>query len=954
MDKILPTNQRSEEVIVTTTPTVLKIFCLLLGQDVPFHVIINGNEFVADLKKAIHKEIKSLSSIDPHLLALYVLDLPEDDDLREKAAQRTFDPTKALKATMLLYEMFPGHFEKTNVHLLVVPPGLAVRKELYPSNSNPGNILNAKQESKTLSNLPSSPTLKFKHTPLMNCNEVQYTIEEYLLQVKPRFKDIINGVNGPTLPLWKSQKLESPLKEHVAQLDIPITRKGLPSLLLHHLGEADIDQSLQSPFSRIFNPFSHKLLIDTSGAGKTRILLEGLSRYWGFYFVTECDNDRIGSPDLLNAMNDLDHARDYELAKQQRQDESIGTYALDHMSRTVERRLLQLLLARFILLNCFLQLVPENGKRNNYSRLWMFLQVQPTIYQDDTMRSDIFEEITLRLRSVDIPDLRGWIQDLYIEIRPRIGTIYNPGTEREDVQPIFCILDQIQGTVHRRLGEFISGDGKTERPILRPMLRVWSSVLDLAKMQVIISGRGIQVSAIMRALSSSALKPSEFSETLTVGAFGEQFIQSKYIQSYLAVDRKLPQWKEFLNRAWRWCRGRYRFTASLITMTLDLGAKSPHKILEAYVRTIATFVPTDQIQWSRREPKIRSNLAFKNYVSPFEFEKLTPKQRRTLATVIYGQILYQEYELPAFASEDAVAFLEYGIARHDPESGKLSLDEPLAVLAAFNWINKLTNLTFFESLVDDLGKHSTRRNGFEAYLAFYIWEIFKNGPRLDEVFTFRGDFVPQEEKDVWQAKDFELVSVWRGEDGKQHVSLVTPMCGPSFHIGYMPKKNEEVLDWITNNPGQSTFCFPKEFFGPDIMFFLRSKATRKLLLVLMQATYRKDNVTAAAIKSGVRSVTPSWLWKRKGEGSDPKTAHFNKGCKKLGDKTNAALENICGGIKIADCAFPVLRVMATWPASLDLDRTLTGGQRDTDRHPLATLNLKKFENTGKKIASDLT
>jgi hypothetical protein len=40
------------------------------------------------------------------------------------------------------------------------------------------------------------------------------------------------------------------------------------------------------------------ILCNTSGAGKTRLLFEGLCKHWGFYFVGAQDTDGIGARDL--------------------------------------------------------------------------------------------------------------------------------------------------------------------------------------------------------------------------------------------------------------------------------------------------------------------------------------------------------------------------------------------------------------------------------------------------------------------------------------------------------------------------------------------------------------------------------------------------------------------------------------------------------------------------------
>jgi len=183
-------------------------------------------------------------------------------------------------------------------------------------------------------------------------------------------------------------------------------------------------------------------------------------------------------------------------------------------------------------------------------------------------------------------------------------------------------------------------------------------------------------------------------------------------------------------------------------------------------------------------------------------------------------------------------------------------------MAAWNWFEKNGQYTFINSLQRDIGKHSPRENAFEAYLAFYMREVFEKTPRLDDIFTFRSDFALRKSTDLsWQQEEFELVAVSTSANARE-ISVVTPSCGPSSNVGFLAKDDEEVLEWISENNKHYTFCFPPESAGPDIFFYIRSKITQRLLLVAIQARkYKKIN--RACLIQGVRSVTPSWFWRSK-------------------------------------------------------------------------------------------
>jgi hypothetical protein len=57
-----------------------------------------------------------------------------------------------------------------------------------------------------------------------------------------------------------------------------------------------------------FKPFSLldcRFIYNTPGSGKTRRILEGLTKYWGFYFVATPGINDIGVPDLAEALVDI-------------------------------------------------------------------------------------------------------------------------------------------------------------------------------------------------------------------------------------------------------------------------------------------------------------------------------------------------------------------------------------------------------------------------------------------------------------------------------------------------------------------------------------------------------------------------------------------------------------------------------------------------------------------------
>ena len=105
----------------------------------------------------------------------------------------------------------------------------------------------------------------------------------------------------------------------------------------------------------------------------------------------------------------------------------------------------------------------------------------------------------------------------------------------------------------------------------------------------------------------------------------------------------------------------------------------------------------------------------------------------------------------------------------------------------------------FTFLHQDIGKHTPRRNVFEAYLAFHLREAFETAPKLNEVFTFRRGSTQRMEPS-WQLERFELVTVVASDDkGQPQDWVTTPSSGPSSELGFSASSGEGVLDWIHTN-----------------------------------------------------------------------------------------------------------------------------------------------------------
>lgn len=260
-------------------------------------------------------------------------------------------------------------------------------------------------------------------------------------------------------------------------------------------------------------------------------------------------------------MGQLGQAQDYKRAKdivQGKTDESSAAFA--HMREVAQCRLAQALLARFLLLNLFVEearKLPGGLQEKEHRRLWVLLQAQPQIFDETKKGEDIFTRLIQLLRQSDLNDLKHRIHAQYESLSSLNQKIVNPASKQLETPPFFCVLDEVQVTVHLRLGEFKSDTKPAKHPILREIWLLWTDVLKPEQMRVILSGTGIETQALEDTLDSAACKVHNYNTVYVTGAFEDPETQAKYIKRYIPASFDDDQhWMAFLDRAWAWTHGR--------------------------------------------------------------------------------------------------------------------------------------------------------------------------------------------------------------------------------------------------------------------------------------------------------------------------------------------------------------------------------------------------------------
>ena len=126
----------------------------------------------------------------------------------------------------------------------------------------------------------------------------------------------------------------------------------------------------------LFSPQNCRCICNASGSGKTRRILEGLTKYWGFYLVAIPDVNGVGIRDLQDAFEDIADHREWTsdlrpLPSEKRVPQN------DLNSLIASQHLRKILAARIVIFQLFLHLaIVVGGKlQEKHKRIWLLFQL---------------------------------------------------------------------------------------------------------------------------------------------------------------------------------------------------------------------------------------------------------------------------------------------------------------------------------------------------------------------------------------------------------------------------------------------------------------------------------------------------------------------------------------------------------------------------------------------------
>ncbi|KAL1661329.1 hypothetical protein GGG16DRAFT_60491 [Schizophyllum commune] len=691
----------------------------------------------------------------------------------------------------------------------------------------------------------------------------------------------------------------NPSVEFIKSLRIPKASDAYPCLLMHRLGSLIDEDNLANRVNNIFAPDKTTILVNSSGSGKTRLLLEGLCQRWGVYMTGAAESSGVGGSDASFAMS-----VELQGNKHFKSEGKLGEGEIEDNRFTAKNTFSRLLLSRLLLLHRFLQAVPASARHTNETRQkWLYLHVLPKSVGCDHLLSLLKQ----RLTSLTSTMLRFAITDALLKVRALLGT--------RDF-PIFCVVDECQVADQMYPGAF--GDNTTT---LHQMALAWEAN---AYMPVVFCGTEANLEPLI-----GPAHPNRRVCTDT-GAFDTPDDQRRYVTHYMPPAMVSSSVGESLiARMWSWLRGRHRFTAAFIACLLMTQFEQPHELLNAYIAANLRINPIDK---PARAGTTTLKKASRDLVSGFTYftgESLLYVDARSYFSAHYAMHKLLLGQKSVTLTENCFSLAAHALARFTDATGKeVSIDEP-TVLCPF------LRPVFYESGVvdgffpDDMAarlRAVPKYNSRPLTLAALFLHALRDGPRpLTELFVFPGT-TPD-----WAMQTAELVCVTRiGKNAWRTWK---------YRSSFTRARREDI--WITDSSkwvhqrSLEPFCEASRFSTADLLFVLRL-ASGQCLHVAVATMLHNAHVQLSSddIEQRLENLAPSKLFPAN-----------------LAPATRRSLSLPHLGPEASATGEPsLLRVVCTFPFEVDINTV----ERDGHAQPIAAINLATMrEVAGSLKANDV-
>ncbi|KAJ3787097.1 hypothetical protein GGU10DRAFT_154918 [Lentinula aff. detonsa] len=621
-------------------------------------------------------------------------------------------------------------------------------------------------------------------------------------------------------PLWVPDKAgtNESITDHIRNLEIPIgCFDEVPPLIVHKLGTFQHDSTLRKRLDVIFSSLHHIFLVNTSGTGKTRLLFEGLCLHWGLYLTFAVDSSFLGSRDLANAVVDLEFDRKWTEYLPSPSNDRYAT-ALHNNKHAVYRTVSEALLSRLLVFKMYLEACSQEGFRHDHRQRWLESQIFTDTLAD---LFDPFAKIKLEINGAFVSD--SIIDDAISRTLEDIQDIW----EMPAGHFFYIVLDE--ANVASRKHDEAFADEYGHYPILKEILRSFQRRMGHLPIKFVVAGTMIP----QEHFQSAAGEWDNFHWCSDTGCFDDLQEHRKYISQFLPSHfEKSDIGQALLHRMWQWLRGRYRYTASFLTVLLDNNFESPHTLLGGYIESLSEYMPHDHSEYDSHE----------KYCENSWYTSLGSKglSRQSISTVAMHRSIISYLTVSKgchdFMAKDITLVNEdYGLFL-DTACSRIGLDEPVTITFGATWFKKNSASALVKLATIFARDYHTeiRPSHFALSLALSLALCFSEPFEISNAFTvsgiptpwLRGRFVKFTKIDG----QLEAVDIHFSEDAPDR-------------LVYLAGTWEDVISWFKHEC-KEPFCMisTPASTGVTLVFCLRLSNKRTLWVSIhIPSTFRDEN-----------------------------------------------------------------------------------------------------------------
>ncbi|KAL1672034.1 hypothetical protein EV122DRAFT_225472 [Schizophyllum commune] len=661
-----------------------------------------------------------------------------------------------------------------------------------------------------------------------------------------------------------------------------VLRSYKPQILADHAVDRVIEE---------FKPFP-SMFLNGAGTGKTRLLLEGLSRNWGLYLPALMEPVSPGSFDLQEAISAGLHSMQWTK-------KATGLAFAAVVARNIHlarRVFLQVLLARLTVFQIFLDSAPYPNDADARIR-WLALQLAPV----PLVKRDIFKLLSVRISVLDcsLPYLEGRIADALLKIRSKLGVD----------EPIFCVIDDVQDPCDTYPEHFGSSSA------LREMAWAWGRHEGLT---LILAGRpsGMPLDHV------DALGYNFCTDT---GSFDDPNEQSNYVRRYLPPQLTSSKCGEMLlRRICLWLRGRYRITTLFVHCLLAAGYRYPHTLLDTYVGVYAKVEPADGPRRTSVAAREESSFVV-GTIGRYDPAQILSQdlQAWSSAQTALNRIMTLGQDTVHFA-EDCVHLVSLEFATFTrPDPSEVVVNEPLFVFPVADVLFHRWGPTygFLSSSAASGLRHQPVHKSFHIAAVPLLLLALQGHMRLCDILSFP-DPAPQ-----WAEQACKLVRLTRSVNGRELRAVPYTTSFPA-QISEGPWAIESP-EWL-ENLAPEPFCIAPDFSHADLLFAVQLADGRVFYVALtILLKNRFVDVPVDSIQRALENLDTARLFNDALDSSTCPTLDLTTPLEGSG-------------------APSVLRVFATFPDATDI-RIL---RHDSSSQLMATLKMNVLQKLSESIPYD--